>query len=244
MTVARVVIGAAGFIGRRLCGQLASQPGSLLAVDVTAAPYANPPIVHVEPGDLSDVLASHLAGSARAELFYAAGRVPDLARTVDVSVDAFAAAIADNLTNAYATLRDFAEATEHLGIPAAAVVLSSVGAHRAHRYLVGYDAAKAGLESVVRSFALEYGSRLSTRAVAVGPIAQSASTAADGAQLLELVQLVPQQRYLDLDEVAAAILAFGGPAFDGATGHTLVLDGGLTIQLRPVNVERPPMVTR
>lgn len=243
MTVARVVVGAAGFIGQQLCAYLDPLPGLLLAIDV-ARPSLKPSILDVEPHQLPDLLARHLGGSDRAELYYAAGRVPELARMVDIATDDFASAIAENLTSAYMTLRDFAETVRHLGVPAAAVVTSSVGAHRAHRYLVGYDAAKAGLESVVRTLALEYGPHLSTRAVAVGPIAQSASTAADGALLQELIQLVPQQRYLNLDEVVAAILAFGAPAFDGASGQTLVLDGGLTIQLRPANVERPPMVTR
>ncbi|MFJ1591029.1 hypothetical protein ACIOD0_12415 [Kitasatospora albolonga] len=53
-------------------------------------------------------------------------------------------------------------------MPAAAVLLRSVGARRAHRYLVGYDAAKAGTESLVRSFTLEFAGHLAVRAVARG----------------------------------------------------------------------------
>ena len=119
-------------------------------------------------------------------------------------------------------------------------MVTSVGAHRAHRYHVGYDAAKAGVESVVRSLALEYGSRLSVRAFALGPLAESTSTATDGEALPALVRLVPLGRYARLEEVAEAIALFGGPAFDAANGHTLTFDGGLSVQLRPVEVERAP----
>jgi hypothetical protein len=52
--------------------------------------------------------------------------------------------------------------------------------------------------------------------------------------------LVPLGRYARLAEVAEAIALFGCPAFDPANGHTLTFDGGLSVQLRPVEVERPP----
>ncbi|MGH3888066.1 MAG: hypothetical protein ACRDSZ_16150 [Pseudonocardiaceae bacterium] len=41
------------------------------------------------------------------------------------------------------------------------------------------------------NLALEYGSRLSVRAFALGPLAESTSTAADGEELPALVRLVP-----------------------------------------------------
>ncbi|MGH3692577.1 MAG: SDR family oxidoreductase [Pseudonocardiaceae bacterium] len=95
--------------------------------------------------------------------------------------------------------------------------MTSVGAHRAHRYHVGYEAASAGVESVVRTLALEYGSRLSVRAFALGPLAESTSTTTDGEALPALVRLVPLGRYARLAEVAEAIALFGGQAFDLAS---------------------------
>lgn len=245
MSIGRVVVGACGFIGTRLCRHLAADGQPLLAVDLSPLPENHPvPAVHspVDRQQFRSLIATHVTGTVRAELYYTAGRVPGLAHVADTSPAQLATQIDDNLTAAYSALVDFAEVTKRLGITAAAVVLSSVGAHRAHRYLVGYDAAMAGLESVVRSLALEYGRHLAVRSVAIGPIAQSSSTAEDGDLADDLVRLVPTGRYLDVDDVAAAIAAFGTGAFDGATGHTLVLDGGLTTQLRPARIERAPAI--
>lgn len=247
MTTGRIVVGACGFIGTRLCMQLATDGEPLLAVDVNPPPENHPvPVVNAPAGHhhFRNLVATHLRDSVRAELYYTAGHVPALAHAADTSPSQFASHVNDNLTAAYTALVDYAETAKRLGITAAAVVLSSVGAHRAHRYMVGYDAAKAGLESVVRSLALEYGPHLAIRSVAIGPIAQSASTAADGELADELVRLVPSGRYLDVDDVTTAVSAFGTAAFDGATGHTLILDGGLSTQLRPAHIERPPAVTQ
>ncbi|MGH3832365.1 MAG: SDR family oxidoreductase [Pseudonocardiaceae bacterium] len=240
-SVCRVVVGAAGQVGSALAAHLRSVPGGLVAVDRVSGDSPVPVIgCDVTGPAFADLLAARLAGCARAELYHTAGWVPPLARINDTPTDAFATALTRNLTSTYAPLRAFALATGRLDLHAAAVVVTSVGAHRAHRYHVGYDAAKAGVESVVRSLALEYGSRLSVRAFALGPLAESTSTAADGEAAPALVQLVPLGRYARVAEVAEAIALFGGPAFDPVNGHTLTFDGGLSVQLRPVEVERAP----
>ncbi|MFF1733716.1 SDR family NAD(P)-dependent oxidoreductase [Streptomyces sp. NPDC058247] len=243
MTCVRVVTGASGMVGAVLTRHLAQLPGTLLAVDTHPGepdPAQPVTLVDITSQDFTDLLADHLHGAGRAELYHAAGHVPGLARITDTPVENFVRTVAGNLTATYATLRAFALASRQAGVPAAAVLLSSVGATRAHRYLVGYDAAKAGTESLTRSFTLEFGEHLAVRAVALGPIAQSATTAADGERSSALVSLVPRGTYADLEEVAEAVAALGSPCFDTATGHTLTLDGGLTVQLRPATIERPP----
>ena len=242
--IARVVTGASGLIGAALTRHLAQLPGPLLAID-THPHHQGTPGHRVTLADITgehfpDLLATHLPGATRAELYHTAGHVPDLARITETPPDAFARTLADNLTATYTALRAFALAAQHTGVPAAAVLLSSVGATRAHRYLVAYDAAKAATESLARSFTLEFGGHLAVRTAALGPIAQSATTAADGERLPALVNLVPRGAYANIEDIAQAIAALGTPCFDTATGHTLTLDGGLTIQLRPGSIERPP----
>lgn len=243
MTCARIVAGASGLIGAAITRRLARLPGPLLALDARPAPpEAGHPVTRTDlAGDeLPGLLTAHLNGATRAELYHTAGHVPDLARITDTPPDLFARAL-DDLTTAYTVLRTFALAVDDQHVPAAsAVLLSSVGARRAHRYLAGYDAARAATESLARSFTLEFGDRLAVRAAAIGPIAQSASTAADGDLLPALLALVPRGAYADLDDIADAVAAFGGPSFDAAAGHTLTLDQGLTVQLRPAQTERPP----
>jgi gluconate 5-dehydrogenase len=76
--------------------------------------------------------------------------------------------------------------------------------------------------------------------VQVGPIADSASSTADGPLAEALIRLVPRGRYATVEEVADAIVRFAGPGFDLATGAVLPLDGGLLLQLRPADIERAP----
>jgi NAD(P)-dependent dehydrogenase (short-subunit alcohol dehydrogenase family) len=241
---ARVVVGAAGLLGRRLVAHLADEPGRLLAVDA-ARFWSDCRAAALVQEATSPQFAEHLQpfvrGASRAELYFAAGFVPNLLRIRDTDTAVFRRVVERNLVAAFTVLRTFAETARLAGVPGSMTVLGSVGAERAHRYLVAYDAAKAGLASLVRSFALEYGLvGITSRLVAIGPVARSVSTVADGDRLPALVRLVPLGRYLDADEVAVAVATIGGPAFDAANGHTIDLDGGLSVQLRPADVERPP----
>ncbi|MBT2509012.1 SDR family oxidoreductase [Streptomyces sp. ISL-98] len=183
MTCVRVITGASGMVGTALTRHLAQLPGTLLAVDThpgEPAPAHPVTLADITSQDFADLLADQLHGADRAELYHTAGHVPGLNRITDTPVEDFTRTVADNLTATYSALRAFALASRQAGVPAAAVLLSSIGATRAHRYLVGYDAAKAGTECLARSFTLEFGEHLAVRAVALGPIAQSATTAADG----------------------------------------------------------------
>jgi len=120
---------------------------------------------------------------------------------------------------------------------------SSVGATHAHRYQAAYDAAHAGIQALARAFAVELGDQgIVANAVAVGPVAESASTAADGHGALaeELVALVPAGRYARVAEVAAVLCAVGSERFAAVNGMVITVDGGLTVQLRPRRIERIP----
>lgn len=239
--VTRVVVGAAGLLGAAITRLLARSGGTVIAVD--SAPIDTPPGVRVIRADAKHALtdlADIIPAVPRAELYYAAGVVPALRRASDTTPEHFAHALED-LSTAYAVLHGFAEALRSADVPGSIVIIGSVGARVAHRYLIGYDAARAGLESVARGLALEYGTAgITTRVLAVGPVAESPTTRADGDQLPALTRLVPLGRYPSIDEIAEAAVLFGGPCFDPANGHTLCVDGGLSIQLRPVDVERAP----
>lgn len=239
----RIVVGAAGLIGNTIARHAGTMNIDVAAIDPL---LIDPPgTAHAVRLDAASDAFTHwlpdaIGGHARAELYYAAGHVSPLRRVADTSPADFGKAL-DDLTDAYTVTSRFAEACRRAGATASIVIIGSVGSRHAHRYMIGYDAARAGMESVARSLALEYGpDQITTRVLAIGPIAESATTQADGALLPALVRLVPTQRYATVDQVAAAAVAYGGPAFDCANGHTLCLDGGLTIQLRPADIERHP----
>jgi gluconate 5-dehydrogenase len=138
----------------------------------------------------------------------------------------------------------FAEVARSAAIGGLILVISSVGASHPHRYMISYDAGRASMESHTRSFALEYAPNgITSRVLAVGPIAESPTSRADGDLAEALIRLVPLGRYPRLDEIANTAIVLASPALDCANRHTITLDGGLTVQLRPACIERAPAQT-
>jgi|ADGO01.1.fsa_nt_gi Dehydrogenases with different specificities (related to short-chain alcohol dehydrogenases) len=242
--IVRIITGGGGFVGSAVATYLSNVPGRLLLVEnrpVQSPPGAELVRCDCRSREFATLLTKVLPGAERAELFAMAGNIGSRSTIRDTELSDFYEALDNNLAPAYAAARAFADAASQAGVPGSITFAGSVGAVRAHRYQAGYDAAKAAVESLARSFALEYApSGLATRVVQLGPIAQSATTREDGERASALVRLVPRGRYASVDELAEAIVLFAGPAFDAATGATLPLDGGLIQQLRPVDIERPP----
>jgi 3-oxoacyl-[acyl-carrier protein] reductase len=91
----------------------------------------------------------------------------------------------------------------------------------------GYSAAKAGLDGLTRALAVEAGpSGVTVNSVAPGWIATGSSTERE----LEAGRNTPLGRPGTPDEVAAAVAFLADPASGYVTGHSLVVDGGNTVQ--------------
>ncbi|HID22001.1 MAG TPA: 3-oxoacyl-[acyl-carrier-protein] reductase [Planctomycetaceae bacterium] len=92
-----------------------------------------------------------------------------------------------------------------------------------------YSASKAGLVGMTRSLSKELARRnITVNAVAPGFI-ESAMTDALGDDILkEVKKNVPARRLGTAYDVAAAVLFLASPAASYISGHTLVVDGGLT----------------
>jgi len=94
-------------------------------------------------------------------------------------------------------------------------------------------AAKAGIEALVRTLALEWGGADGARVNALSPGLVAGTYGAEiftksiGVEALVGGQPVP--RLATLDEIADAALFLVGPGGDYITGHTLAIDGGLSL---------------
>lgn len=91
------------------------------------------------------------------------------------------------------------------------------------------SAAKAGVDSVTRTFAVEWG-QFGIRAcgIAPGPIddTEGMKRLAPGDLKQRAMATIPAGRFGSIDEIAAAAVYLRSPAAAYITGHVLVVDGG------------------
>ncbi|MBI4207927.1 MAG: SDR family oxidoreductase [Betaproteobacteria bacterium] len=95
-----------------------------------------------------------------------------------------------------------------------------------------YGISKAGLIHMTKMLAIEWAEHgIRVNAVAPGTVdtpSRAAYFAADTAARDAIRARVPLRRFATMEEVAAAVCYLVGPQAEYITGHTLLLDGGLT----------------
>jgi NAD(P)-dependent dehydrogenase (short-subunit alcohol dehydrogenase family) len=94
-----------------------------------------------------------------------------------------------------------------------------------------YGIAKAALIHMTRMLAIEWAQHhITVNAVAPGTVEtpSRAVSLADPKVRKMMLDRVPLARFATTQEIADAVVYLGSPAAAFITGHTLVLDGGLT----------------
>lgn len=116
---------------------------------------------------------------------------------------------------------------------AAIVNLSSVAGRMGMPGRASYNAVKSGIEGLTRSLAVEWASHgVRCNAVAPGYVDTAFTQALEEQGKLDKVPIVertPLRRFAQPVEIAKTILFLLSPAASFVTGHTLVADGGLSI---------------
>ncbi len=202
---------------------------------------------------IADVLSSSQLDAAREAVLERWGRVDALVcaaggnvpgATVaadgafgDIPEEAFRSALDVNLLGTWLPCQVFADALVADGREGAIVTISSMAARRALTRVPAYGAAKAAVESVTRSLAIElaqrHGDRLRVNALAPGFFlgAQNRSLLVDDAgrptaRGEAILAHTPAGRFGEPGDIAGAAVWLCSPASRFVTGTVIAVDGG------------------
>jgi NAD(P)-dependent dehydrogenase (short-subunit alcohol dehydrogenase family) len=125
----------------------------------------------------------------------------------------------------------------------AIVMVSSVSGQRPSPGTAGYGAAKAGLDSLTGSLAVEWAPKVRVNALAVGPVRTELSDL-HFPDLAAVAKTVPLGRLAEPEDVGRCALFLASPLASYVSGATLLVHGGgewpafLTAQCSPDRGER------
>lgn len=165
--------------------------------------------------------------------FNNAGWMPPYADIAEASTEDFVRAHAINLKGVWLCMKYQAQRMLRHG-GGTIVNCASIGAIDGVAGRTIYCSTKHGIVGMTKSAALEYAAKgIRINAVCPGVIDTpmvSSMVSTDPAVLHALIEQVPIKRLGRADEVAQAVLWLSSDASSFVVGHSLVVDGGITIQ--------------
>ena len=144
---------------------------------------------------------------------------------LETSTELFRQIMDVNVTGSFITCK---AAVERMGDELAIVNISSVSGLRANKGRVAYGASKAAVKLMSEVMAGEWGrSGVRVNVIAPGPVDTPLISRLHTAEdRLVWTSKVPQGRYGDTEEIAAAVSFLVSDEASYITGHTLAVDGG------------------
>jgi NAD(P)-dependent dehydrogenase (short-subunit alcohol dehydrogenase family) len=148
----------------------------------------------------------------------------------DISPNGFNAVVAATLSGPFFVLRRWARPLLQLAMDGTAILVTSAFAEREEPGVAHSAAAKAGVEALIRSVAVEWGPRgLRVNGMAPGAFETEGATAgmwSDGAVRAAALVGIPLGRFGSTDEMTDAVAFLASKAAGYINGEILVVDGG------------------
>ncbi len=160
----------------------------------------------------------------------AAGNFP--APAIGISANGFKSVVDIDLLGTFNACR---AAYEHLKKPGASIInISATQAFTPSAMQVHVCAAKAGVDMVTRTLALEWGGAgIRVNSITPGPIDETEGMrrlSPDEASRKRVMEAVPLNRYGKAEEIGDLALFLCSPAASFITGAVVLCDGGLSLQ--------------
>lgn len=170
--------------------------------------------VAAEHGRL-DVLVNNAGGAPATEAATASPRFHDKILALNLSAPLVLAQAANRVMQAQET-------------GGAIVNISSISAHRPAPTIAAYGAAKAGLDSLTRSLAMEWGPRVRVNAIDVGlcRTEQTDDHYGDDARVAAIESTIPLGRMATPTEVGHVAVFLASPLASYVSGARVTCDGG------------------
>lgn len=235
-----LVTGAAGGIGEAVCRRLAAAGAKVAALDL-AAPEIGDQAIACDLSDDSSVAVAAEAvrrGLGDPDIVVHAAATTEFAGTLDSSPAAFLRVYDVNVGGALRLAQAFAPAMRAKG-RGSFIFVSSINARMGAPGLAAYAASKGGLETFLKTFALEVaGDGIRVNGIAPASVdtpmlrASFDRTADPEAARAANVLRHPLGRLGTPEDVADSVLFLSSDAAGWITGTVLAIDGGAGITRR------------
>lgn len=232
-----LVVGGASGIGAACVTALADAGWTVLVADLHAATdplVAAGAQVDVRDPEAVEAALAHLCGDGPLDAVVHAAGTARIAPLAEIRARDWALTVDVNLTGAFNVAQAAGRRMPDHG--GAFVFISSVDAVAPVSGLTAYCAAKAGVEALSRSIALEWGPRnIRSNVVAPGVVATPlmAPVLADPATGRAFRSRTPLGRFPEPAEIAAVAAFLVSPAASWVTGARVPVDGGLSLREHP-----------
>lgn len=226
-----VVAGGAGGIGGVICDALAGQRAQVASLDLTKRGSGLSLRVDLtDEGQIAEAIATveEKLGSIQLLVYSAATQVEESAVS-EMSIQLWEEMLGPSLTGAFLTFRRVVPSMAAAGYGKVVAISSGFG-RKGYRNGAHYAAAKGGLESLVKSLALEVAeSNITLNAVAPGPVSgpRIAHLESERDRWEATLERIPMGRVASPDDVTAAVMFLLSSQSDYITGQVIHVNGGM-----------------